>query len=316
MADTMQNYFGVGAWNASVAVNWAASNNIPNPTVSISDFLTNANNNPINTYVVFTWTITNGPCSHSDDVSVTFKPIPTAFAGNDTSVCGLTVDLNAIYSLGGPPASYGNWTSLGYFGGSSNNDPNASLTVYNYGQYTFIWRENNEECFDQDYVTIEFLQNPPIPTITHSGDSLITLEGYICNWYLNGNLLPEIGHKILALASGEYFVEIINENGCSSVSNLYEIIVVGIENENFSKHFKIYPNPNNGNFFVEIKNTNSSNIDVKIHNVLGEIVYFEQVSSLVNNYKNSINLCENLKGVYFVTVKTEENVFVRRLVLQ
>ena len=162
MADTTQNYVGIGAWDASVAVNWAPTYDIPDPSVTISDFLTNANNNPINTNVVFTWTITNGPCTHSDNVTVTYKPTPTAFAGNDTTVCGLTVDLNAIYSLGGPTASYGNWSGLGNFGGGGVSSPNAYLTVYNFGQFTYIWRENNEECFDQDYVTIEFLQNPNV----------------------------------------------------------------------------------------------------------------------------------------------------------
>jgi hypothetical protein len=261
---------------------------------------------------MYTLNVTDGnSCTGTDDMTVTVgSSVMIVNAGIDKVICkDQTAILSASVSGGSGNNSF-LWTPGNYTSETIIVSPLITTT------YTLMVTDLSNSNQVSDDVMLTVHENPPMPTITQRGDSLLTISGYSYNWYFNGNLLTETENEILALVSGVYFVEIINENGCSSVSQVYDISVIGIDNTELTTLFKIYPNPNNGEFFIEIHNINSLNIDVKIHNVLGEIVYSEQISSHTNNYKNSINLSNNPKGVYFVTIKTDDNVFVGQLVLQ
>ena len=59
--------------------------------------------------------------------------------------------------------------------------------------------------------------------------------------------------------------------------------------------FKIYPNPNNGEFTIELTNINNSNITIT--NVLGQIIK-TQKAELMNQI--DLNLFD--KGIYFINV--------------
>ncbi len=58
---------------------------------------------------------------------------------------------------------------------------------------------------------------------------------------------------------------------------------------------KVYPNPNNGEFTIELTNINNSNITIT--NVLGQIIK-TQKSELINQI--DLNLFD--KGIYFINV--------------
>jgi len=116
----------------------------------------------------FTWTETNGQCSASDAVMVTFYEQPSAYAGEDDHINSLAYDLQAKLSVTG---ATGEWELVsGPEGGSpdfessthepANTDPGATVTVNEYGEYTFRWTEINEEYSDSEEVTIAFFQQP------------------------------------------------------------------------------------------------------------------------------------------------------------
>ncbi len=115
----------------------------------------------------FTWTLIDGVCSASTSVTGTFLATPTAYAGENFATCGLTANLNAVFSL---PGSTGQWSGPGTF--SPSTSPDATVTVTPpYGQYTFSWRENLEECWTEDQVTVTFIQEPN-PSIIPSIDTV------------------------------------------------------------------------------------------------------------------------------------------------
>ena len=58
---------------------------------------------------------------------------------------------------------------------------------------------------------------------------------------------------------------------------------------------KVFPNPNNGEFTIELTNINNSNI--AITNVLGQIIK-SQKAELINQI--NLNLLD--KGIYFINV--------------
>ncbi|MDF1673310.1 MAG: T9SS type A sorting domain-containing protein [Vicingaceae bacterium] len=73
--------------------------------------------------------------------------------------------------------------------------------------------------------------------------------------------------------------------------------------------FDIYPNPTNGLF--TINSDNSKTYNIQIFDVLGNIVYQKPN----NNNKTTIDLRTQTKGVYLVSVITENNRVVKRIII-
>jgi hypothetical protein len=66
---------------------------------------------------------------------------------------------------------------------------------------------------------------------------------------------------------------------------------------------KVYPNPNNGEFTIELTNINNSNITIT--NVLGQIIKSQKAELI-----NQINLNAIEKGIYFINVmENNESVY-------
>jgi len=63
---------------------------------------------------------------------------------------------------------------------------------------------------------------------------------------------------------------------------------------------KVYPNPNNGQFNIELTNAGVGSY-VKIYNVLGEEVY----TALLRNEDNKISLSNQPQGIYIYRILTE-----------
>lgn len=80
-------------------------------------------------------------------------------------------------------------------------------------------------------------------------------------------------------------------------------------NELTSNTFNIYPNPTNGLFTINCNNSKSYNI--QIFDVLGNIVY----QNPNNNNKTTIDLRTQTKGVYLVSVITENKRMVKRIIV-
>ena len=155
---------GNGIWSmtsgtGSASFNPAASN--PNATVTVTLYGTKE----------FTWTVTNGTCNVDSSITVIFYQQPDANAGSDNSICQLLqYNLHALQNVG-----TGAWTMLSGPGTVSFSpaavDPNAIVTVDNYGRYIFLWTEINGICSDTASVRIAFNPNPEV-IVTPGNSSL------------------------------------------------------------------------------------------------------------------------------------------------
>ena len=147
---------GTGTWSAS-GPGTAFYTDINNPTASVM----------VSTSGIYTFTyaVTNGTCSASDQVTVNFNVLPVANAGQDGSECDLNFVLNAV-----PTVGTGTWTQLSGPGTSAfapnANDPSATVTVSSVGTYTYTWTEDHNGCTSSDNVTVVY---HALPVVSISG---------------------------------------------------------------------------------------------------------------------------------------------------
>jgi hypothetical protein len=82
----------------------------------------------------------------------------------------------------------------------------------------------------------------------------------------------------------------------------------GINEEELSNSFIIYPNPSIGIFSIK----SSENISaIEIVNLVGEKIY----QSAINSTKSEIDLSKQPNGIYFLQLKTEQGVATKKLII-
>jgi trimeric autotransporter adhesin len=141
---------GTGTWTmtgGSGDATFSPDANNPNATVTVSESGTK----------IFTWTVRNGPCSNSSNVTVNFYQQPVTNAGTGGNNCGHDFYLNAIPSIG-----TGTWTRVSGPGTATfspdSHNPAAKVTVNAFGTYVFRWTEVNETCSSIASVTVVFAE--------------------------------------------------------------------------------------------------------------------------------------------------------------
>ena len=144
--------------------------------------------------VTLTKTVTSpGSCTDSVDTMVlSLLPQPIADAGSDGETCLLTFQLQAIPNIG-----TGGWTLSSGPGTAifspTSEDPDAEVTVNQYGIYGFTWTETSGPCSDADTVFIHFLDG----IITNAGT-----DDVVCGPVYGLNAIPAGGSGSWSKASG------------------------------------------------------------------------------------------------------------------
>lgn len=91
--------------------------------------------------------------------------------------------------------------------------------------------------------------------------------------------------------------------------------VVSVEENMSNVNMEVYPNPTNGELYVDITTLDVQDFTISVVNTLGQTVKeVKQVQS--NGGKIKIDLSDKNTGVYFVTVKSKSGSKVKRIVLQ
>ena len=79
----------------------------------------------------------------------------------------------------------------------------------------------------------------------------------------------------------------------------------------------VYPNPSRDIFNVTFTSEDVQNLEVRIINVIGEVVYTEDLVQFVGEYTKQVDLAALiLKGVYFLEITTDNGVINKKLILQ
>ncbi len=121
-------------------------------------------------YTFYWFDDNNYGCTSIDSMIVNFYEQPIANAGNNAAICGNSVELNALPSVG-----VGSWstTTIGSSFFPNTTSAQTNITNPNHIPSIAIWTEDNNGCIDTDYVTIAFSQ----PIIADAGSDVSICSG-------------------------------------------------------------------------------------------------------------------------------------------
>jgi len=168
--------------------------------------------------------------------------------------------------------------------------------------YTVIGTNTLTGCVSQAFGTSSLTVNPN-PILSISGNTIICVGETSTLIVSGGNTYQwstgAISNSITINQSPNiynYTVTSTGTNSCISIATIQVIIntCTGIEKIK-AEGVSIYPNPNNGEFTIELIKINNSKITIT--NVLGQIIK-TQKAELINQI--NLNLFE--KGIYFINV--------------
>ena len=80
--------------------------------------------------------------------------------------------------------------------------------------------------------------------------------------------------------------------------------------------FKIYPNPSKDIFNVSFISEIKQSIQVRLVNLLGEVIFTENLEKFEGEYSHSFNLSEYSKGIYLLELDTDNGIINKKLILQ
>ncbi len=242
----------------------------------------------------------SGTIFNTGTSTVTYTAID---ASNNSSSCSFTVVVNPTYNVP---------VSLSICPG----DSIMLAGAYQTAAGTYIDTLNTAAMCDSIITTVLNLDILPSVTLDPFpkdtvclDDGLVSLPlgsplggnysglGVVISGYFNPGLAGVGGHWVVYSRS--------NASGCSGLDSSYIYVKVcskvGIEGLSNNSNIDIYPNPTNGLVSVSLGNT-STLVDVTVMEVSGRIVKSESYS---NTNMLSLDLSELSAGMYFVTVKTD-----------
>ncbi|PLX14046.1 MAG: hypothetical protein C0598_02320 [Marinilabiliales bacterium] len=277
-----------------------------------------------------------------DNIELPTMLVTTLFAGPDSEVCA-----TESYMCEASATNYSsiNWTTSGDGIFENGNQLNA---VYNPGENDLLNTEvtltlniidNDDEAFSDDML-LTFNYGPEAPETPEGEDYVdvykVTETSYTTNIIeetsdYEWELLPaEAGEIMWSLNEATVYwnpdfmgdatlkVRAINDCGGGDYSDELNIFVdntVGINNNSEGFDVSISPNPNNGEFKLQINSVENQDFSFKIINYQGvEIMSLKDVSSQTE-YSNNFDLSELPSGIYLVSIKSNDRIFSKKLLI-
>ena len=89
-----------------------------------------------------------------------------------------------------------------------------------------------------------------------------------------------------------------------------------IEGGSAIANLDVYPNPSRDVFNVTFTSEDVQNLEVRVVNIVGEVVYTEDLQQFVGEYTKLIDLATYTKGVYFLEITTDNSIVNKKLIIQ
>ena len=125
------------------------------------------------------------------------------------------------------------------------------------------------------------------------------------------------GNQTTATATGlvhnnTYTVTVTDANGCTATASV-TVNITGLDNIPDLSRFVVMPNPNTGEFYIQVNFTESKNATVRLSNVLGQILKEYHYSE--SEFNVPVDVQHQASGVYFVELQTGSSSVTRKVII-
>ena len=194
----------------------------------------------------------------------------------------------------------------------SNGDQTAVGEVSGGTHFVTVFNEFGCEAVSASFNVNEYAVTQPIVS-ENNGQLDANVSGTSYQWFLNGEPIANSDQQQIPLqGSGVYTVEVVDDNGCSSVSEPYEVTLVGIT-ENEDAELRIWPNPFNELLNLEFAG-GSGNYLVEVLGADGRLI--NRIDGTVGNGLQQLDMSNVSSGIYVVRFSTEKKTSEYRVIKQ
>ncbi len=146
-------------------------------------------------------------------------------------------------------------------------------------------------------------------------------SGTGANWYYNGYLVTgQNGGVLNYLGNGVYGADLYNLAYplCATTLTPLTVSALSIEEvgDNAVTGVIISPNPNQGKFHLQFSSPQQQTVHISVENVIGEMVYTQQLVNFNGTFNQDIDLNNLSKGVYLLWIETPSGKYNRKIIVQ
>ena len=243
-------------------------------------------------------------------ITVTLTPGPYIELGNDTVVCDQTSTILDAGNTGTVMWSTGATTQ--------------TITVSTPGTYSAS--VTSQGCTKSDTIQVSF-DKSPVAMFTFTDDPNSSFTTFNSTGSIGSTFQWEFGDKAgstepnpshyYGSPGGTYTVMLIVTNACGSDTMIQTVndINIGIPQIDGLSEVKIYPNPSEGLFQLEIETGRVGDIQWSIYNLQGQLIITHKEEQ-IKEMKTSLDLNNLAKGIYYLRINAGGEMVVRKIVIQ
>tara|TARA_B100001093_G_scaffold511223_1_gene578642 strand:+ start:134 stop:1990 length:1857 start_codon:yes stop_codon:yes gene_type:complete len=219
---------------------------------------------------------------------------PDIYPWNGVYHGGCPINISAIADSG---YTFSHWESNAI---TTNNLENENLNNINLNSgYSF--KAHFTTCDEALEVSIE---------ISNDDFLISNISGFtgdvIYQWYANGQ--PISNDSIIYNPSSGVYKLYVTSGNCQVLSDLF------IYEEN-DYDLQVYPNPAQNEFELVFLLSSRQDIEISLKNSLGQEIVNNKIYNFLGQYKKVIDVSHLSKGVYFVQLKTDDEIFNKKIIL-
>lgn len=170
---------------------------------------------------------------------------------------------------------------------------------------------DNDILWANSIAYMDSMEGPPV--ITMSGGILSTGTYASYQWYLNGNpITGATSYSFAPTQGGSYSVHVPLACGCTNVSSL-SVTYVGVDELSSELFISISPNPAANQ--IKFENSKFRIERINISDALGQKI-IERYAEPGNPHQVIVDVSALTHGIYFVTIKDENNGLVTRKIVK
>ena len=93
-------------------------------------------------------------------------------------------------------------------------------------------------------------------------------------------------------------------------------VATTVKNNEAKNNIDVYPNPSNGLFTLKIQSEKTESVYISISDITGKIIYYEKFDAVIGSNNVGIDLSKYAKGIYTLKSTSNDEVVVKKLIIQ